>query len=164
VNYITLDENKSTGLIKGAKFGVIQPGVSVVKTLYLLSSGSAADRTLDISIQSRSTTSRTSPTIPVTPNSSGVVMRDANETLQTLVIPTVQAIKMDYSVTYRRSLLPQMAISDLRTFGSDYWDDTIGGEAFITSTLRCVGPWGLKFESIKLQRKVRVFLVQLFHK
>ena len=152
MNYITLDGNKSTGLIKGVHFGVIQPSVNVAKTLYLLNTGSPGDRTIDISVQSRSTTSRISP---MTPDGSvtNISSSDSNETLQTLVIPTVQAIKMDYAVTFRRSLHPQMGLSDLRAFEGDYWDDRIG-EALITSTLRCIGPWSLKFESIKLEREV----------
>lgn len=165
VNYITLDDNKSTGLIKGVQFGVLQPGVSVIKTLHLLNTGSAGDRTIDVSIQSRSTASAFSPTTPVYPTSPsvGTTPQDSNETLQTLVIPTVRAIEMDHSVTYKRSLAPQMGVSDLRTFGGDYWDDAIGGEALITSTLRCNGPWSLKFESIRLDRKVGARSSITFH-
>ncbi|KAF9243228.1 Foie gras liver health family 1-domain-containing protein [Melanogaster broomeanus] len=39
VQYIVLNDHKSSGLIKGIRFGTIAPGVSVAKTLLLISSG-----------------------------------------------------------------------------------------------------------------------------
>jgi trafficking protein particle complex subunit 11 len=160
VNLITFGENQSSGLIKGTQFGVMPPGANIVKTLYLLNRGPVGDRTIDISIQSRTVIPSPPSTITsVTPDSptQSSLPHDTNETLQTLVIPTVHAFKIDHAVTYRRSLHQRIGVSDLRTFDCDHWDDGIGGEALITSTLRCLGPWSLRLENIKLERKVFFF-------
>lgn len=151
VNRIILDDEVSTSLIRGVKFGVLEPGAETVKTLCLFNTGTVGDRTLDISIRSQSTAQL--PSSPRTPDSA--VPHDTNETLQTLVIPTTQAIKIASSVTYQRSLRPQAGLVDLRTYGNDLWDDKVYGEATITSTFRCTSSCGLRLESIQLENQVR---------
>lgn len=135
------------------RFGVLEPGVETVKTLYLLNTGAIGDRTLDVSIRSQSVTQQpTSPT-PQTPDNAG--LRDVNETLQTLVVPTAQAIKLTSHVTYRRSSLPQPGLADLRMYGNDFWEDSVSGEATITSIFQCVASCGLKLESIQFESQVK---------
>ena len=151
VNRIILDDEVSTSLIRGVKFGVLEPGVETVKTLYVLNTGAVGNRTLDVSIRSQSTTQL--PSSPRTPDSAGP--HDTNETLQTLVIPTTQAIKITSDVSYQRSLRPQAGLVDLRTYGNDLWEDGVSGEATITSTFRCAGSCGLRLESIQLENQVR---------
>ena len=53
VNFIDLEGQRSSALIKGVAFGVLQPGDSVRKTLRLTSTGAGGERVLDISVQSR---------------------------------------------------------------------------------------------------------------
>ena len=151
VNRIILDDEVSTSLIRGVKFGILEPGAETVKTLCLFNTGAAGDRTLDISIRSQSTAQLPS-SLPRTPDSA--VPHDTNETLQTLVIPTTQAIKIASNVAYQRSLRPQAGLVDLRTYGNDLWEDRVYGEATITSTFRCTSSCGLRLESIQLENQV----------
>jgi len=147
---MTLEDEESTSLIRGVKFGVLEPGVETAKTLYLLNTGAVGDRTLDVSIRSQSVSQL--PSSPRTPDSAG--LHDTNETLQTLVIPTTQAIKITSNVAYQRSLRPQAGLVDLRTYGNDFWKDGVFGEATITSTFWCAGSCGLRLESIQLENQV----------
>jgi len=140
-------------LIRGVKFGVLEPGVGTVKMLYLLNTGAVGDRTLDVSIRSQSTTQLPSSSVPRTPDSAGPY--DAHESLQTLVIPTTQAIKITSNVAYLRSLQPQAGLADLRTYGNDIWEDRVSGEATITSTFQCAASCGLRLENIQLESQVR---------
>lgn len=130
------------------KFGVLEPDAETVKTLYLLNTGAVGDRTLDVSIRSQS-----SPPNPQTADSAG--LHDVNDTLQTLVIPTTQAIKITSDVTYQRSLQPHPGLADLRTYGSAFREDKVSGEATITSIFRCVASCGLKLEGIQFESQVR---------
>jgi hypothetical protein len=135
-----LDGERSSSLIKGAHLGIVKPGSRASKTLYLCTTGNNGSRTLDISIQSSSP-------IPLSPS-------DTTETLRTLVVPVVPAIEMTHDVGYRRSLGEQPGLADLRTYESDYWDDLDGGEAVVTSTMKCGGPWGVRVEGVRLLRQV----------
>ncbi|OCH86086.1 hypothetical protein OBBRIDRAFT_890731 [Obba rivulosa] len=153
VNYISVDDQRSSSLIKGVSLGVIPPGASLLKTIYLCSSGVAGDRTIDISVQSRSTATP-EPSSPASPSlSADISLVDKGETLQTLVVSAVEAFKLEHDVTYRRSLRPQPGPSDLRTFDADYWDDRDGGEAIVASTFVCSGPSSVAVEAIKLIRE-----------
>jgi len=79
-----------------------------------------------------------------------------SDTLLTLVIPTIDAMKVTYDTTYIRSRMPQPGLVELTTFESDYWDEGDGGEALIAARLQCVGPWSLSVEKVRLVRKVRI--------
>ena len=46
VNFIDLEGQRSSALIKGVAFGVLQPGDSVRKTLRLTSTGAGGERVL----------------------------------------------------------------------------------------------------------------------
>ena len=140
-------------LIRGVKFGVLEPGVETVKTLYLLNTGAIGDRTLDVSIRSQSTTQLPSSLSTRTPE--GTVSNDTNEKLHTLVIPVAQAIKITSDVTYQRSLQSQAGLADLRTYGNDLWEDGVSGEATIMSTFQCAASCGLRLESIRLENQVQ---------
>lgn len=157
MNHIVFGGERSTGLIKGVSFGTIASGVTALKTLNLINTGAAGDRTLDISIQSRAISNVAAPdTPPCSPDSTDAhEIADTSEALQTLIIPTVSPIAVSYSVAYRRALTQPHRLAHLNTFGNDYWDDSQGGEALITSRLEVVGPWSLEVQSIKLMRKVR---------
>lgn len=148
-NLIVLDEERSPSLIKGVNFGILQPGVSVVKTLHLISSGAAGERMVDVSIQS---------TVVGTETPENPELQDMTETLQTLVVPTVEAIKVKYGVVYKRAAAARVGVADLRTYDHDFWDDGDGGEAVVTAQMECAGPWGLEVASVKLLREVGPFL------
>ena len=153
VNRIILEDEESTSLIRGVKFGVLPPGAETVKTLYLLNTGAVGDRTLDVSIRSQSTTQL--PSSLSTRASEGTVSYDANEKLHTLVTPVTQAIKITSNVTYQRSLQPQAGLADLRTYGNGLWEDRVSGEATIMSAFQCAASCGLRLESIQLENQVQ---------
>ncbi|KAF8891851.1 Gryzun, putative trafficking through golgi-domain-containing protein [Infundibulicybe gibba] len=144
INSIVLDDQRSSGLIKGISCGVLAPGVSIVKTLYLISTGAGGDRTVDISVQSRS------PTLsPDSQESSD----DMTETLQTLVVPVIDPITVTQDVVYRQSLRECPGLADLATYEEEFWDDWKGGEALITTRLVCAGKWGLEVVGVQLERE-----------
>ena len=66
VNYIVMDDQRSTSLIKGIACGTLSPGVSILKKLYLTNLGAPGDRVVVISVQSqsRSPPSASAPTSP----------------------------------------------------------------------------------------------------
>ncbi|KAJ7716532.1 Gryzun, putative trafficking through golgi-domain-containing protein [Mycena metata] len=143
-NAIVLDDERSSSLIKGVNFGVLQPGVSVVKTLHLISTGAAGERMVDVSIQSTAVGGH---------QHENPELQDMTETLQTLVVPTSEAIKVNFGVVYKRALTARAGVADLRTYDHDFWDDSDGGEAIVTAQMECAGPWGLEVASVKLLRK-----------
>ncbi|KAF7792767.1 hypothetical protein EIP86_003865 [Pleurotus ostreatoroseus] len=151
VHSISYDKESWTNLIKGVSFGVLAPGVSVLKTLYLNSSGAAGDRVIDISIQSRNTADAPAPAIsPLSPKSPAVQAADTGETLRTVVVPTVSPIEAETSVMYSRSRNAQPPLADLETYDHEFWEDGVGGEATVVTSWRCVGPHGLHIESVKM--------------
>jgi hypothetical protein len=149
VNSITVNGERSAGLLKGIPLGVLKPGVNVLKTLKLFSTGAGGDRVLDISIQSRSAVPRLDHSLEVE--------IDTTETLRTLVVPTVAPIRVVYNVGYRRPLGAQLGLADLRNYDCEFWDESSGGEAVVTANMECAGPWSLKIDSLKLIRQVRAF-------
>lgn len=146
VNTIIFDEEHSSGFIKGVAFGTLAPGVSVLKTLYLLNTGAVGERMIDISIQSRSTEEFDPAQDPET--------HDVTETLRTLIVPTVNPMKLTHSIAYMRRPGDCPGLADLRTYNADFWDDQSGSEALIDTTIECAGPSGLHIESITLERQV----------
>lgn len=158
VNHITLGDERSTSLLKGVAFGAISPGVNVVKTLRLSCTGAAGDRTIDISVQSRSTATPPEPASPTSPKSptsaSASLAVDRRETLRTLVVPALEPVKAQFDVVYLRSLRTQKGLADLSTFDADSWDDGDGGEALVTTTFVCAAESGIVVESIKSVRQV----------
>ncbi|KAJ6497565.1 Gryzun, putative trafficking through golgi-domain-containing protein [Mycena sanguinolenta] len=143
-NMIALDDERSPSLIKGVNFGALQPGMSVVKTLYLISSGATGDRMVDVSIQS---------TVIGAKQPENPELQDMTETLQTLVVPTVDAITVKYDVVYKRAPGLRVGVADLRAYDHDFWDDGDGGEAVVTAQMECAGPWGLEVTGVKLLRE-----------
>lgn len=85
-----------------------------------------------------------------------MVAEDLVETLQTLVVPTVEPVSVKVDTSYRRSLKPHAGLADLSAYDAEFWDDASGGEATILTTWTCVGPHGIVVESAKLVREVRI--------
>ena len=146
-------------MIKGVSFGILNAGETVSKPLHLLSTGSAGERMLDISIQSR-TFPFTSPiSRPSSPNgdTTELISNDINEVLQTIEIPVIAPFTIDHKVSYRRKTGPLPGLGDLKSFDDDFWDDSQGGEAFVTTTMECatnVGAIPVVIESIRLVEEV----------
>lgn len=157
--YIIFDDQRSSGLIKGIRLGTIAPGVSATKTLYLVGSGAPGDRMLDISIQSTSVQpgSTSKGDDDAEPRSSSSLSAhaavDSCEKLQTIVIPTSGALTATYDVVYRRSKNAMPALADLSTVEDDFWDDSYGGVAVVTTRIECSAPCGLVVENLKLHRQ-----------
>ncbi|THV06232.1 hypothetical protein K435DRAFT_773423 [Dendrothele bispora CBS 962.96] len=153
VNTITLDKEQSSAMIKGVAVGVLAPGVSVVKMLHILSTGAVGDRMIDISVQSRSIATSQPPNVNEDDSPISPALLDITDILQTVTIPTVDPFKTTMNVAYKRALSTRPGLGDLRTFDAEYWDDSDGGEAFITSIFECVGPWNLEIESFVLRKQ-----------
>lgn len=147
VNAISLDDVTSSSLIKGVHCGTLAPGVSVLKTLYLENTGAPGDRMMDISVQSRPGPVDEDPDLDI-------AEEDMTETLQTLVVPTVNSFKVTHDIAFRHSLYKWVELADLRTFDSEHWDDSKGGEAIINFKMMFNGPWSCVVESIRLDKKV----------
>jgi len=149
------NNQQSSGLIKGIQCGIIAPGVSIVKTLILVSAGSAGDRTIDISVQSNIPSNQLTECSPSESHtSSGVstpAVNDTSEILQTLVIPTATAFSVTQNVEYFRSLYPAPPLADLFAIENGSWH---GGEAVITTTIECSTACGVEIQVVKLMRQV----------
>ncbi|KAA1470414.1 hypothetical protein DENSPDRAFT_849542 [Dentipellis sp. KUC8613] len=155
INDIRIDDERSTGLIKGVDLGSVAPGATVLKTLYLTNTGAGGDRILDVSIQSRAPGSLAPPISPLSPTAPEGHAGDTSERLQTLVIPTVGAMKAAYDVRYRHAREGAKGLLDLRTYGAEgeWWDEWEGGEAEVKVVWECVGPWSVSVEKVRLVRK-----------
>ncbi|KAF9529733.1 glutathione transferase omega-1 [Crepidotus variabilis] len=165
VNWIVVDDERSPSLIKGIDLGVLNPGVSVVKTLHLFNTGGGGDRVVDVSIQT-TTIAPEDDTDDEDSEDEGEAddeqevddeerasALDTMEHLKLLVVPTVSPIKATSSIAYRRSTESWAGLADLSTFDDTFWDSRRGGEALVTFTLTCVGPWSLVIENMEMEKK-----------
>ncbi|KAI0365604.1 hypothetical protein BV20DRAFT_1056347 [Pilatotrama ljubarskyi] len=152
VNYIAMDDQRSTSLLKGVACGVLAPGVSVLKKLHLTNAGAPGERVIDISVQSHSSAQApVSPVSPVSPSLPSLV--DKSETLRTLAVAAVRPIEVEHGAVYRRPTKPQPGLADLATFDGTERDEAAAVEAVVTSTVTVVAPAGLVVESVVLHRK-----------
>ncbi|KAF8119406.1 Gryzun, putative trafficking through golgi-domain-containing protein [Boletus edulis] len=161
VQFLTFDGQKSSGLIKGVQFGMVQPGVSVVKTMVLVNSGAPGDRTIDISVQSRTTTGPVpsqsrSPARSPSPSPSETLDAsqdyDMGEVLRTLLIPTSSVFVVHQDVAYQRSLRPPPALTDLFVLEDPHGEARAGGEAVVTTVVECAAPCGVELEKVALHK------------
>ncbi|KAI5826272.1 hypothetical protein K523DRAFT_419385 [Schizophyllum commune Tattone D] len=154
VNTFTIDDQQSTSLVKGIACGTLVPGASVVKTLHLYSTGAGGDRVLDISTQCREVLSANDAE-DQEEQAEANDTRHSTEVLHTLAVPTVEAIRASWDVAYERAptSVPRPGIADLSTFDSDFWDDSLGGEAVVQLVLECAGPWNLEILGMELVRE-----------
>jgi hypothetical protein len=160
VNHIRVNEEQSSGLIKGIDLGVLAPGATATKTVYLTSTGGAGDRHLDFSFQATSIDdNKTAATLsPEAPS-----LQDSTELLESLVVPTINPFGLEHKAVYRRTTHAAGGILDLATFEGDYWDDADGGEAVLTTSLTSIGPWTVQIENCRLLREVTGYLRSVFH-
>lgn len=155
VNWIVVDGERSTSLIKGINLGVLAPGVSATKTVHLFNTGAGGDRMVDVSIQTSTATLAVEDDHDESegeedePDS----VLDTMEHLKMLVIPTVNPLQVTQTVSYRRNLDSWSGLADLETFNEDFWDGERGGEALVMATMSCVGPWSLKIQGVELERR-----------
>ncbi|KAG6813748.1 hypothetical protein H0H92_007700 [Tricholoma furcatifolium] len=139
-------DERSSNFIKGVSFGVLAPGATAVKTLYLVSAGAPGDRVVDMSIQSRAT-----PSIAV--ESAESETGDITETTRVLVVPTVDPFKVVQTISYRRSLDPWPGLANLGTFDGDKWNPIRTCEALINTRIECVGPSPVQVEAITFEKR-----------
>ena len=163
MNWIVVEDNRSSSLIKGIQLGVLAPGVTIVKTLHLFNTGASGDRMIDISIQSRTVIAGKHES-----DHAGDLeddeddedfdgetsSHDSMEHLHMIVIPTTNPFKLSHSVVYRHALDSWPGLANLETFDQTFWDYRRGGQALVTATLSCVGPSSLNIESLRLERQV----------
>lgn len=150
-----MENERSTSLIKGISFGILQPGANGIKTLFLISAGLAGDRVLDISVRSRLPADQGEVEEGLD-ETKEEINDDSTETLHTLTVPAVEPFVINYDVAYRRSTQEWQGLADLKTFSGDYWDGR-GGEAVINVRIECPGPWPIEVEGVVLEREVRIF-------
>ena len=160
MNWIVVEDSRSSSLIKGIQLGVLAPGVTIVKTLHLFNTGASGDRMIDISIQSRTVISGNNGSDHAGDREDDedfdgeTSSHDSMEHLHMIVIPTTNPFKLSHSVVYRPALEPWPGLANLETFDKTFWDDRRGGQALVTATLSCVGPSSLIIESLRLERQV----------
>ena len=172
MNYIAMDDQRSTSLIKGVGCGALAPGVTVLKKLFLTNTGAPGERVVDISVQSQSrdpqssspaspsasvptspvVASPTSP-IPAEPTSpSAAPIVDRTETLRTLSIGAIRPLTVAHETVYKRPTRPQPGLADLKTFEGGARDEGAAVEAHVTSTITVAAPAGIAIESVVLKR------------
>lgn len=163
MNWIVFDGEKSSSLIRGIHLGVLAPGVSTVKTLHMFNTSAGGDRVVDVSIQTKAVIPKGDDVGSVDDDADSeegddedVISRDMMEHLSLLVVPTINPVDVSFSISYERDTSPWAGLTDLATFEDSFWDCRRGGNAIVTLTLTCVGPWNLLIENIDLERKVCV--------
>lgn len=157
VNWIVVDGERSTSLIKGINLGVLAPGVRATKTMHLFNTGAGGDRMVDVSIQTNTATLAAEDGQDENESEDEDEqdsVLDTMEHLKMLVIPTVNPLQVTQTVSYRRNLDSWPGLADLETFDENFWDDSRGGEALVMATMSCVGPWTLKIQGVELDRRV----------
>jgi trafficking protein particle complex subunit 11 len=130
VNYISIDDERSTSLVRAVSFGTVEPGCSVTRTV-TLASGGPGKRVLDFSIQSRVTD---------VPSAAG----EENETLITVSVDTLEPFRQDTYITYSQPRENLPVFPEVTSF--DNWDNYTA-EAMVSLTLDCVAD--CKLEIIK---------------
>jgi hypothetical protein len=145
---MTMEHQRSTSLIKGVSFGRLHPGESCRRRLLLLSSGDEGERVLDFSIQSRA--------IPSPFTLSGGP-QDINETLHTLVIETVLALRLGAEPTYARDPSTFPGLFELSRYEQDFFHRSC--IASISARVIAQGPWDVVLNSIKLVPEVCDYLL-----
>ena len=152
VNSMEIDDQQSTGLIKGINIGLLGPGVTACKTVYLRSSGTTGERLIDFSIQSLLPSKEGEDT-----SRGASHLSERCELLQTLAIPTVAPFKVKHETIYSRRDGKAPGPAHLSLFDPDFWDDADGGKALITSTFECVdcdGAGDILVDRMQLVQKV----------
>ncbi|KZV68255.1 hypothetical protein PENSPDRAFT_25100 [Peniophora sp. CONT] len=137
VNTIRIDEERSSGLVKDISLGQIPPNSTSSKTIYLHNTGAPGPRILDVSIRSYVSHRET----------------DSAETLRILSVPVSAPVKVKHDVRYVRSRKRVPKLTDLSAYDADFWDDGLGGEAFVSVGFGCEGPHGIEVESVWLVRE-----------
>ncbi|KAF8627616.1 hypothetical protein AX15_004317 [Amanita polypyramis BW_CC] len=152
VNSIILDNERSTSLIKGISFGVLQPGANNVKTLFLINTGVSGERALDISVRSRPPIDQEVRVEEGPDGSRDGLEYDSTEILHTLAVSAVEPFKISHDVVYRRSYQEWPGLAGLKSFDSNFWDER-GGEAVVNVRVECPGPWPIEVEDVALKRE-----------
>ncbi len=145
VNKITFGDQESNALIKGVSFGVVSPGQSVKQHMYLASAGSAGERVLDVSVQTKLVASSSSSTSATA---------EANETLRTIAIPVVYAFSGTSSVAYHRSPGQLAEHLDLTIYDKEHF--TPQTRAIMTTQITCGSKWDIEIADVAWVSKVHL--------
>jgi trafficking protein particle complex subunit 11 len=140
VNTIAIEDERSSGLIKGIEFGTIHPGEASTKLLYLSMSGAAGPRIIDISIQSRVDT--------------GGITQNDSEILKTVTVQSVLPFSWETDVTYFHPVESPAPWLDLSQIDAER--HRVAAEALMAVKLKLEAPWDIFVQSIRLVEKVRV--------
>ncbi|PPQ63022.1 hypothetical protein CVT24_005968 [Panaeolus cyanescens] len=163
VNWIEIDGERSSGLIRGIFLGALAPGEKITKTIHLFNTGAAGDRSIDVSIQTRATSATSKETPPSDSETEDAAEQedkeqeadhDTMEHLKMITVPTRAALVCNPIVQYNRSLESSSSLANLNTFDDTFWDGACGGEAMVAMKLQCTVPAGagLRLESVSLER------------
>lgn len=158
VNSISIDEQRSSSLIRGIRCGKLMPGVSVLKTLHLLNTGAGGDRVIDISVRSRPgrhETEEDGRSDGEDEHEDNYRHLDITETERTFVVPTIDPLKVTQDVVYRYSTQAWTGISGLRNYDADFWDGSKGSEAQINTKIEFAGPWDVEILRMEAQKEVK---------
>jgi len=137
-NQVAVDEHQSSGFIKAVPFGIIKTGEIAGKILWLTSSGSLFDRTLDLSIQTRTVDPK---------DDSPISSTNSKENLRTIVVPIIQPVACTVSTAYHRQAPTIRPLSD--SDGPDSRDPFASMGASFSAAFSCVGPWPLSVQSVR---------------
>jgi len=133
VNYISVDDERSTSLVRGVTFETVEPGCSANQTVNL-TSGGPGKRILDFSIQSKV-------------NGVASVAGAENETLLTVSIDTVEPFRQESYITYSQPHKSLPVFPEVTVLNDwEYYT----AEAMVTFTLESVADCELEITSIKL--------------
>lgn len=119
---------------------MIESGETASKAIMLISSGTPADRVLDISVQSRPPRNSRSDSEDEDEEEDDEQAEHVCEKLETIAISTISPFNVQHQITYNS-----------RKGNSEEWDDSV--EATVRTTWTCSGPWTLELEKVILVKK-----------
>ena len=140
MNTIAIDDEQSSGLIKGIEFGTIHPGEISTKVLYLSMSGATGPRIVDISIQSQDAT--------------GGITQGDSEILKTVTVQGLLAFSWETDVSYLHPVDNPAPWLDLSQLEAER--HRVEAEALVSVKIKLESPWDLVVQSIRLVEKVCV--------
>lgn len=152
MNFISIDDERSAGLIRDIPFGTLAPGESSTRTLHLVSAGAAGDRSLDISITANTPDARDAADGEVTgeePTSPAQIDKTVYQ--ETIQVPTLAPFTAEDDVAYIRCREEWQGVATLDSFEVDHVDQRQSVEAAIWLKLAVAGPWGVWLEKVELE-------------
>lgn len=142
---LLVDNETIAGGVHTISLGVLAPGQTSSKTIYLKTSGLPGDRLLEFSLRVRAPEPDASSATPSTMSDSRSTPAPA-EIPQTLVVPAVHPLHCTFDAVYRKKRRPLKPLMDMTE--PDGWEGAC--EMMLGAKIRAFGPSSIVIENVTL--------------